>query len=321
MQPRGMEYGSPDALIQEIAARQHGVVARAQLLEAGVSPGAIDHRRKNRTLRPVHRSVYRVGPIAGPYQREMAAVLACAPDGVIGLRTAAGIFGIIAPPGPTEPVDVVGPTSLRGPATGVRVHRRRVPDPDEILRRHGIPLTAPARTLLDLASSLGSSELERAFARALRSGLVDVDSMAATLERHPRRPGCRDLRALVEHAAGPAFTRSEAEARFFDLLRRGGVPRPRLNALVHGLEVDFYWPDREVVVEIDGFSYHSDRSSFENDRHRDALLAAHGIVVVRFTWRQIQSEPEKTLVRLAMALGARTPGTRPGRRSAGAARI
>lgn len=299
-----MGHDSTDARIQELAARQHGVVARAQLLGAGVSVGAIDHRLRKGTLRQVHRGVYRTGPITARYQAEMAAALACGPDAALSDRTAAGIWDLMPPRQPEAPVDVAGPRSLRGPASGVRLHRRGPLEPDEMAQRHGLPLTTPGRTVLDLASSLGPYELERVLARALRDGLISRESVEAMLLRHPHRRGCRTLRALLDDT-GPAFTRSEAEARFLALLRKGDVPRPRTNVVVCGLEVDFFWPDRSLVVEVDGFAYHAHRNAFENDRARDGMLAAENLSVIRFTWRQIHNEPERVLVRLCMALGAR----------------
>jgi very-short-patch-repair endonuclease len=105
--------------------------------------------------------------------------------------------------------------------------------------------------------------------------------------------------------AGHALTRSEAEARFLDLVRRAGLPVPESNVWLHGYEIDFLWPDRALAVEIDGFAFHADRIAFEADRRRDAELAARGTQVLRFTWRQITEEPEATLVRLVRALAAR----------------
>ena len=296
---------SADARIQEIAARQHGVVGRAQLIEAGVSAGAVDHRLKKGTLRALHRAVYCTGPVTARYQRQMAAVLACGPGAALSDRTAAGVWGILPPPPPEAPIDVVRRRRLRGPSSGVRLHRRTM-EPDEVTRRHGLPLTTPARTILDLAGCVGPYLLERALAQALRKEILTGDEVESLLHRHPGRRGCRTLRSLIADAAGPDLTRSEAEARFLALLREAGVPRPRTNAMVAGLEVDFYWPDRGVVVEVDGFAYHSGRNAFENDRRRDRILVSEDLAVIRVTWRQIQNEPEKVLARLCMTLGARS---------------
>lgn len=294
-----------DTRIDELAARQYGVVSRTQLLTAGVSANAIDHRLRKGRLRRVHRGVYHAGPITGRYQAEMAAVLGCGPGAALSDRTAAGLWGML-PSNPEAPVDVVGPRSLRGPASGVRLHRRGSLPDDEVAERHGLPLTTPARTVIDLASGIGSYELERALAGALRRDIVAVDAIEVLLTRYPRRKGYRTLRSLLDDARGPMLTRSEAEARFLALLRRGGLDRPRTNAVVNGLEVDFFWPDRGVVVEVDGFAFHSNRTAFEHDRDRGTLLSAKGNVVLRFTWRQITKEPEKVLVRISLTLGSRT---------------
>lgn len=299
----GMRKRSADERIHELAAPQHGVVTRAQLREAGLSRGAIEHRLSKGVLQPVHRGVYRTGPITARYQPEMAAVLACGPATALSDRTAAALVGMLPARQPEAPVDVTGPSTLRGPA-GVRLHRRDLED-DEVTERHGLPLTTPPRTVLDLASGLGPCEMERALARATKRGIVTLDAVEAMLMRHPRRPGCRTLRALLEAAAGPALTRSEAEALFLALLRNYGVPRPRTNVVVCGFEVDFYWPDRGVVVEVDGFAYHSHRGAFENDRDRGLMLAGEGLTLIRVTWRQLQHEPEKVMGQLCLTLGMR----------------
>jgi very-short-patch-repair endonuclease len=85
-------------------------------------------------------------------------------------------------------------------------------------------------------------------------------------------------------------------------LRQGQLPGPEVNAGLQGYEVDFFWRTERLVVEIDGFAFHSSRRSFESDRRRDATLAAAGVRVMRVTWRQLDSEPQALLVRLAQAL-------------------
>jgi very-short-patch-repair endonuclease len=72
-----------------------------------------------------------------------------------------------------------------------------------------------------------------------------------------------------------------------------------------GYEVDFLWRRQRVVVEVDGFVFHSQRDDFERDRARDAHLAARDYVVVRVTWRQLVQQPEAVTARLAATLAAR----------------
>jgi len=109
------------------------------------------------------------------------------------------------------------------------------------------------------------------------------------------------------------MTRSGAEERFLDLVRRGRLPQPETNVVVRGHEVDFLWRAERLVVEVDGFAFHASRRSFESDRRRDAELAAAGWRVVRVTWRQVVDEPHATLVCVAQALARATPvAGRPG---------
>lgn len=177
--------------------------------------------------------------------------------------------------------------------------------PDEVTRLRQIPVTTPARTLLDLATVLPSRELEQAIAKAERMHAGTQRRLLALLARYPSRAGTPKLRELLDGSRNPALTRSEAEERFLELVRRAGLPAPDTNVHVHGYELDFLWREERLAVEVDGFAFHSDRSAFEADRRRDADLAASGIQVIRVTWRQIRDEPEATLARLAIALVAR----------------
>jgi very-short-patch-repair endonuclease len=169
----------------------------------------------------------------------------------------------------------------------------------------GIPVTSPSRTLLDLASVAPSRELEQAIAEAERRHLASRTKLAALLARYPRRPGTRALRALVEVDQRPALTRSQAEERLLRLIRLARLPAPDVNARVGRYEVDFLWREAGLVVEVDGFAFHSDRAAFEADRRRDAELAARGLTVIRVTWRQIVEEREAVLVSLGQALARR----------------
>lgn len=85
-------------------------------------------------------------------------------------------------------------------------------------------------------------------------------------------------------------------------MRKARLPQPEVNVRVGAYEVDFLWRDERLVVEVDGFAFHSSQRDFERDRRRDAELAARGLTVIRVTWRQIVDEPEAMLVRIARAL-------------------
>jgi very-short-patch-repair endonuclease len=117
----------------------------------------------------------------------------------------------------------------------------------------------------------------------------------------PRR-GSRALRAALD--GEPALTRSEAERRLLALIRAARLPRPETNVRVEGYEVDFLWRPQRLIVEVDGFAYHSSRHAFERDRARDAALQAAGYRVVRFTWRQIAYDSHALVAQLSRLLAA-----------------
>jgi very-short-patch-repair endonuclease len=284
--------------------RPHGVVHRARLLGAGVTRNMIDHRVRVGWLRPIHRGVYAVGPVQSDDAPHVAAVLACGQRAVLSHRSAAVLWRLVRQhPGIRAEVTVPLP---RCPArSGIRVHRVQMLRPDEVTRLRHVPVTTPARTLLDLASVLSSRELEQALAQAERMYAGTQRRLLALLARYPARAGTPALRKLLGGSHRPALTRSEAEERFLEVVRKAGLSVPDVNVRVHGYELDFLWREEGLAVEMDGFAFHGDRAAFEADRRRDADLAARGIQVMRVTWRQITKEPEATLVRLARALAER----------------
>src|SRR5262245_7378822 len=121
--------------------------------------------------------------------------------------------------------------------------------------------------------------------------------------RRGNQPGMPALRSLLGSESEKAFTRSEAEDRFLALIRKAQLTVPETNVRLRGHEVDFLWRHERVVVEVDGFAFHSSRRSFENDRWRDAAMTKSGMTVLRVTWRQIVQEPEATLGLVAQTLG------------------
>jgi very-short-patch-repair endonuclease len=275
---------------------------------AGVGRGAIDRRIAIGRLHPLYRGVLRVGPVVSPHARTMAAVLACGTHAVLSHRSAGALWGLL-PAAPGSELEVTLPRDVRRRVPGVIAHRTCVLGVDDITMCDGIPVTTPIRTLLDLGAVLPSHDLEHAIAMADRAGMVRTEHLATHVNGLPSRSGrlgatyrgAARIRALLE-VHGAALTRSEAEARLLALIRRARLPRPRVNTLLLGYEVDFLWEDQRLVVEVDGFAYHSSEKAFARDRRRDAELTTSGFNVVRFTWDDVSRHPEATLVMLAQAL-------------------
>jgi very-short-patch-repair endonuclease len=293
---------SPERAIDGLARRQHGVVARAQLVRLGLGPRAIDRRIQAGRLRRLHRGVYAVGAIRAPNEAEMAAALACGNGSAVSHRFASALWHLLPYPARDRAVDVTVPDRRARSRPGIRVHRGKRLRADELTKVSGIPVTTPARTLLDLAAEVTARELEQAVAEAQRRGLTSRERLRALLARHRGRPGTRRLRAVLEAPERPALTRSRAEDRLLALIRKARLPGPDVNARIGPYEVDFLWRDACLVVEVDGYAFHSGRTSFESDRRRDADLAARGLTVIRVTWHQLVDEPEATLVRLGQTL-------------------
>jgi very-short-patch-repair endonuclease len=284
-----------DTLIAVRAQARRGLVERAFLLDAGLTSSAITKRIAAGRLHVVHPGVYAVGhPALMPWARELAALLACGIHSALSHRTAAVLWGLLAALG--GPVHVTR-QGRRRTLTGVVVHETG--ELGDVRLREGLRVTSPARTLLDLAAAQ-SRELDRAVEQALISDLVTPAQLAAELS--PRRPGVARLRAALQ--TEPSLTRSEAERRLLALLRRAGLPRPRTNVRVGRHEVDLLWATERLVVEVDGFAFHSGRAAFERDRLRDADLQLAGYRVFRITWRELAGQPEAVVARIAGALAA-----------------
>jgi very-short-patch-repair endonuclease len=302
-------------VIAAFAVKQHGLVTRAQLLRAGVLPHLIEGRVRAGRVRPVHAGVYQVGSVVVPRAREAAALLSC--DGaVLSHRTAAALRTMVHEQQATDVVDLtVSPSRHYGRRPGIRTHRSKLAK-DEITVLDGLPITTAARTLLDLCSVATPRELERALAVAERERFATRDELTALLNRYPRRPGTRRLRDFIATKAALVFTRSAAEEQLLALIRKAGLPEPEMNVVLHGCEVDCFWRDARLAVEVDGYAYHGSARAFVRDRKRDSALAAAGIQVVRLSWQQLTEEREKTAVQLALALAhaqSRSAGASPRR--------
>jgi very-short-patch-repair endonuclease len=174
--------------------------------------------------------------------------------------------------------------------------------PADISEVRGIPVTAPARALLDLASACSGATLERGLSEAFARRFVSEGEIRACLARAPGRHGAGALRALLDSLDGPQITRSAAERELLRLLHDAGLPAPRTNVRLAGHIVDAFWPEHGLVVEIDGFAVHGHRSAFERDRARDQALLAAGYRVMRITWRQLLHQRSLVVANLAAAL-------------------
>jgi very-short-patch-repair endonuclease len=297
-------FGTKSERIEQIARVQRGRVSRTQLLAAAIKHKAIARRVATGYLIRLHRSVFAVGHLAATsLGDETAALLACRHGAVLSHHTAAQIWGILRPGSGDRLIHITvkGERTTRLPNT--TIHRTRHLHPRETRIHQRLPLTSPARTLLDLAPLLTLRELERALDQALINHLTSPTQIQELLDSAPGRAGTTTLKALATRRT-TTRTRSEAEERFLALTRAAELPNPEVNASLHGYEIDFLWRDRRLAVEIDGYAYHSTRAAFEHDRLKDAHLQASGFTTMRVTWMQLEHDRFALVARLARALGA-----------------
>jgi very-short-patch-repair endonuclease len=295
----GARSRTAEQVAGRIAERAHGVVTRLELLGAGVTRREIARRLRSGGLMREYPGVYRVGHRAPTVEaRYMGAVKACGHGARLCGRAAAYLLGILKGPPPSP--EVVTPLDRR--VKGVRTRRSRNPLPrNEVTTWKGIPVTSPARTLVDLAAVLSEDDLALAFHHAGIRYHTTPAQVEAVLARRPNAPGAAKLRAVLRGEARVAL--SKLERRFLERLRQAGLPLPRTNRPAGGRFVDCRWPDQRVTVELDSYRYHRSRYAWEQDRRREREAYARGDQFRRYTYGDVFEEPEAMLAELCGLLG------------------
>ena len=275
----------------------HGLLRHSDLLATGLTRQAISARVRGGALTRRYRGVYSLVP--GPLARD-AELLACVlagGDGAALNRLAAA--ELLRTWRYRAPLSIVVPSRRTIP--GVEVHRCANLDARDVTVYRGIPVTTVERTLVDLTDTLIAEELtnvihEAAFRRRF--------SIPETREAMARANGRRRLARLDEAIelwlAGSAGLKSRLEKAFLELVIEAGLVKPIPNIHVAGAEVDSYWPDLRLVVEIDGPN-HTRPPSLRADASRDRLLAESEITVLRFTEFELERRPEDVLAALVRA--------------------
>lgn len=295
-----------------IASTQHGVITLQQLQMAGVTRhqrrGAVRSGRLRLELRGVY---VMAGAPDTPARHQVVACLALDQPAAVSHRAAARQWGVRLA-GPEVEVTSVRRRTL----PGVLVHRSPDLTHGDVRWREGVPVTTPARTLVDLGAVCDASAVAEALEKLLMERVTTLDAVRRCLDRVRRRgrPGVAAIdRALRARALGDAPAESVLEARFAELCRVAGLPMPRYQVTIEmgaeRIRVDFAYPEQRIVIEIDGFAHHGSRASFHADRRRDQLLVAHGWTVLRFTARDLTDDPDyvATVVAETLARHAHSP--------------
>ena len=281
-----------DSELNAVAAKQHRIVTTKRLRMLGMSSAVVVRRVAEGDLTRLHRGVYLVGP--GPPAakgRCLAAVLGAGDGALLAMTDAASLWDIAKARG--SRIDVLVPAHRHPELDGVRIHRCRRIHHDDTSLIDSIPVTSIERTLCDLAAVLLYGDLKRAFEKAEGQRLVDHRKLGEAVERMRGTPGAGIMRRLLGYDPRPATeTRSELEIAFLELVMAAGLPPYQRNVMVHGEDVDAYWPQANLVVELQSYTWHSDPDAFERDHGKLAKLRLAGCEVLALTYKQVTGESD-----------------------------
>ncbi|MEO6859187.1 MAG: type IV toxin-antitoxin system AbiEi family antitoxin domain-containing protein [Solirubrobacteraceae bacterium] len=283
--------------MSELAGRQFGLVTTEQLMRLGLTARQIRSWVDRGLLHQIHKDVFAVGhPRLTSHGRLLAAQLTCGDHSFLSHRTAAAVWDLRAVN--VRRIEVTVPESERLERTGLVVHCTAHVGDDEVRTRNGLRVSSVPRMLLELANCEAQAELERLITEAVRRRALDFKSLEQTLTRHTRRPGLANLRrALHDYRPGPN-RKSDLERAFDRLIKDTDIPPPERNVYIGGWEIDCYWPEFKLVVELDGRNYHSSLADMERDRKKDGDLLKLGIGTFRITDLRFELEPEEILADL-----------------------
>jgi hypothetical protein len=283
-----------------LATPDHGVVTRRELLDAGVTSDEIKHRLRTGALLPEYRSVYRVGHRAPSVEASyLAAVKACGEGALLSGLAAAHLLGPLKGKPPPPEVTTAKERRVRGVPT------RRSPSIclNDAAEWRGVPVTNTARTLVDLAPQLSAERLARACHEAGVLHRTRPAMVERLLARQPNTPGARKLRAVINGDVKVLL--SKLEKRFLERLREAELPLPETNRPAGGRRVDCRWPAHRLTVELDSYTYHQSRHSWERDRRREREAYARGDEFRRYTRGDVFESPALMTAELQVLLATR----------------
>ena len=298
-----------DVAVSRRAAEQLSLVGRREALDLGLTERQLELRVSAGMLVRVQPRVYRVAAAAPSWEQAvLAASLAAGPDAVVSHRAAARLWGLRG--ATSQIVDVTVRSAGRRSLSGAVVHRTTKLEPVDRTTRQEVPVTTPARTLLDLGAVAAVPLVESALEDALLRRLVTFDLLTRTVERlgGPGRRGAGVLRRLLEaRGPGAAPTESPLEDALFRLLRRAGLPLPVRQYEVGGVRLDMAYPDRRLGIEADSRIWHGGRDDVQRNSDKANLLLAHGWRVLHFTWGDVHDRPDYVVAGVAKELAVAWP--------------
>ncbi|MGI8517602.1 MAG: DUF559 domain-containing protein [Acidimicrobiia bacterium] len=293
-----------------ISAKQHGVISAGQAHESGLSWEMLSRQVQNGVLLRPFEGVYVVSGSPATWERAVeVAVMASAASAVASHATACHLYGLARRPRTIE-VTVSGTTRRNREWI---IHRSTDLIPADVQLITGIPSTTPARTMADVGIPWGGTFAGRCLDEAVRLGLTTDQEVAAVVHRVGRkgRNGVGPIRLVLMTRLGWAgLTESQIESECVRILQAAGVDLPDPQITIRRKDgkviarVDFVFREVMLVIQIDGWAYHSDRRSFRSDRRSQNAMVLQGYRVLRFTAFDVMAAPEYVVAQVVAALAA-----------------
>ncbi len=298
------KFGQRDGLVAKLAGAQRTIVSHEELIAHGYGRRVIAHWVNRGRLTSVFHGVYSVvqGDLPS-LAREQAALIACGEGAFLSHRSAAFVWGFRKTAPPMVEVTVQAPR--RASHKGIRVHRIRAIDGRELRQTDGLWVSSPERAVLEVAA-VAPDELSRVIEDGLAARKVNRRELEAVLARNRPCRGAARLAEILGDGIAMTMTRSKRERAFLKLIRESGLPLPETNAKFGPYEPDFLWRRERLVVEIDGYTFHSGPDSFSRDREKDLFFKRLDLEVLRFTGEHIVRQPPMVLATVAQELALRS---------------
>ncbi len=310
--PESERRNEASAALAHLAARQYGIFTLQQFLQCGLSQATLYRWLAAGRLVTLHCGVYAFAGAPASWERSLkAATLAAGSGAVVSHRAGARLWELIDDG--DDMVEITVSRSRRPRLDRVTVHRSRDLVPGHGTEQRRIPVTKPARVIVDLGAVLPADEVEDALDRALTRRLISIAGVEWILNevgRRGRRGAGVAARILDERALGSAPADGQLEPRMARLLRNAELPPAVYHHVVRDArgrflaEVDFAYPELRLAIEVDGWSVHGTPRAMSKDFVRQNGLVPHRWHVLRFTWHQVVRQPDDVAAGIGAALAA-----------------
>lgn len=297
---------SPDQRIRVLARRQLAVFTYDQAILVGLSPYALSRRVRSGEFERLHRGVFRLSGIPDSWeQRLLAACLLT--KGIASHRSAALLLELDGVARAPIEVSVVG--KGRKSRHPILLHNTQDLSPWDVSSLGPIPITTGARTLIDLGAVVDRETVERALEDALKRRLTSETQLSSRIRELEAkgRSGVGVIKSILDERGSGPPVESFLELKFLKILKSSGLQLPIKQYEIFDTgrfvaRVDFAYPVQKIIIEVDGFAYHSSPRELDRDRSRRNELTSLGWRVFQITWRQIQADPVGVIERLRKLL-------------------